>query len=151
MAVLDALKLFKFNKLYNKTWGPVWTLVKTPPPSEAEGVAHLCFVGTLMYAIRYQVGLSVGMDDGFAKTLAVMAISKSGYDQEMEDAIYAVFSAEAGPAARAYTAALYDGVNRVIAGARNPGSFGGEGLEALIDELKSRYEQLEKEESSSEG
>lgn len=150
MAVLDALKLLKFNKLYNKTWGSVWSLVKTPPQDGADVVAHLCFVGTLIYATRYQVGLSVGMDDGFARTLAVMAVSKSGYDKEMEDTIYAVFSVEAGPPALTYVSALYEGVNRVIAEARKPGSSGGESLEAMINELKSHFERLEKEATLSE-
>lgn len=150
MAIRDALKLLKFNKLYNKTWSPVWELVKAPPEDGADVVVHLCFVGTLIYAIRYQVALKVGMDDGFAKTLAVMAISKTGYDREMEDIIYAVFSVEANPASAAYVSALYDCVNRVITDARQPGSSGGESLDAMLRALKSHYESLGTGETDSE-
>lgn len=141
MAVLDALKVFKFNKTYKRIWEAVWVQVETPPAVRSEKITHLCFVGTLMYATRYQVGLSVGMSDSFAKSLAVLANGKAGYDKEMEDEIYAVFSAEADERATEYVSHLYTAINQVIDRSKT-GPFE-EGQEAeIIQGLRAQYGRL---------
>jgi hypothetical protein len=121
MAVLDALKLLKFNKLYKSVWELVWSMIGPPPSDDNQAeVNHLCFVGTLLYAVRYRVALFVGMSDSFSKSMAVVAVSKAGYDTGMEDEIYAVFSAEAGDEDRGYAANLYTLID-LIAGAVSSG------------------------------
>ena len=119
MAVLDALKLLKFNKLYKSVWGVVWTQIEVPLSDEDEDVVnHLCFAGTLLYAVRYRVALAVGMSDSFSKSMAVVAVSKAGYDSRMEDDIYAVFSAEASEEKSGYVASLYALVDLMTDAAR---------------------------------
>jgi len=141
MAVLDALKVFKFNKTYKMIWESVWVQVETPPSIRSEKVTHLCFVGTLMYATRYQVGLSVGMSDTFAKSLAVLAIGKAGYDKEMEEEIYAVFSAEADGMSKEYVAHLYAAINQIIDRSKT-GSTKEDQESGIIQNLRSQYERL---------
>jgi hypothetical protein len=143
MAVLDALKLRKFNKTYKAVWQIVWEQVKSPPSDDGtEVVAHLCYVGTLMYAVRYQVALAVGMSDSFAKSMAVIAVSKAGYDSQMEDAIYAVFSIEAAEADKDYVSNLYSAINSII-GAVKAGTspFDGE-IVACLRGLRNKYYSL---------
>jgi hypothetical protein len=139
MAVFDALKVGRFNKVYRRVWPIVWKQVETPPATVAEQVAHLCFVGTLIYACRYQVALHVGMSDGFAKSLAVVAISKSGYDKDMEDEIYGVFSIEADTAAKMYVANLYTALLRVLEVAASDEPAIEDHSTAMIADLWSQY------------
>jgi hypothetical protein len=142
MAVFDALKFGRFNKVYNKAWPIVWKQVETPPATVEGQVAHLCFVGTLMYAARYQIALHVGMSEGFAKSLAVVAISKSGYDKDMEDEIYAVFSAGADAASTVYVARLYAVMLRILSAVASGDPSVEDRSNVMIVELWSEYERL---------
>ena len=148
MAIRDALRLRKFNKLYNQVWALVWERAQAISPAEENAVAHLCFVGTLIYGVRYQVGLKVGMDESFARTLAIMAIDKAGYDKDMEDAVNQVFSGAADDAAKAYVSPLYAWISAVIEGARHPESAAGEGLHEELEKLWSCYARLYSEQTS---
>ncbi len=141
MAVRDALKLLKFNKTYKMTWEVVWAQVKTPPSARSEVITHLCFIGTLIYAMRYQVGLNVGMSDSFAKTQAVLAIGKAGYDKEMEDVIYAVFSVEADDASKEYVSGLYAAINQMIKSVKT-GACEEDQAAGIIQDLRAQYERL---------
>lgn len=143
MAVFDALKTLKFNKSYKRVWDIVWAEVEEPPSVHSEVVTHLCFVGTLMYATRYQVGLSVGMSDTFAKSLAVLAIGKAGYDEEMEDMIYGVFSNEANERTQEYVSRLYATINQIINSSGKTSFFEGDQGVDIIQALRSQYERLD--------
>ena len=140
MAVLDALKLLKFNKLYKSVWELVWSQLEQPPSDDNQAdVNHLCFVGTMLYAVRYRVALFVGMSDSFSKSMAVVSVSKAGYDTRMEDDIYAVFSAEASDEDRSYAANLYTVID-LIAGAASSGVPCDQAdISARLDQLRAEY------------
>ncbi len=143
MAVLDALKLFKFNKAYKAVWDVVWQHVQTPPSGEdREVVEHLCFVGTLIYAVRYRVALSVGMSETFAKSMALIAVGKAGYDAQMEDDICTVFSSEAGDAEKAYTGKLFGVIEEILRPAGTGGFCEDDELSVRFDQLRAQYSLL---------
>jgi hypothetical protein len=140
MAVLDALKLLKFNKLYKSVWGVVWEQIETPLSDDDEDVVnHLCFVGTVMYAVRYRVALSVGMSDSFSKSMAVVAVSKAGYDSRMEDEIYAVFSAESSEENQNYQAALYNLIDLIAESANSRVPCDQADVSARLAQLRADY------------
>ncbi len=140
MAVLDALKLFKFNKAYKATWAIVWQHIQSPPSgADREVLEHLCFIGTLIYAVRYRVALSVGMSETFAKSMALIAVGKAGYDTQMEDDICTVFGAEAGDAEKDYAEKLFGVLDEIL---RPGGLCGDTELSAQFDQLRARHSLL---------
>lgn len=143
MAVFDALKLLRFNKIYKVAWGMVWEQVKTPPAGDSKAaVAHLCFIGTLMYAVRYQVALSAGMSDSFAKSMAVVAVSKAGYDTQMEDDIYAVFSLAAGAPEQQYVSELSSVIGLIVGAAKAGHPCAETEISAHLNQLRAQYDLL---------
>lgn len=138
MSILDLFKTRKYNKINDHTWTAIWGAVKTPPSDDAsERDLYPVFVGTLLYATRYQAALAAGMEETVAVSVALAVVGKANFDAAMEDQILTVFSADPQNRAAGYAAALNAQVAVVAGMAKTSGAVpsGGQ-VDAALEEIR---------------
>jgi hypothetical protein len=137
MAFSDIFKTRKSSKIHKNAWQAIWNRVKTPAAGDAAArELHVVFVGTLLYATRYQAALAAGMEETIARTVALQVVAQASFDQPMRDRVLSVFSASAKDRTSEFAATLNSLVAAVVerAGAGGEES-GGAVLEGLLDDI----------------
>ena len=137
MALSDIFKSRKSNKIHQQVWPIIWDRVKTPPADDAAArELHAVFVGTLLYATRYQAAIAAGMEDSIAKTVALHVVSQANFDEQMRDRVLSVFSANAEDGAAEYAATLSSLMAAIVGRAKSRGGAPeGASGEDLLKEL----------------
>jgi len=140
MAIADLFRTRKSNRVHRQVWKVLWERVKTPPAGDAGArELHAVFVGTLLYASRYQAALAAGMEQSTAKTIALQAVAGANFDGQMRDQVLSVFAANPEPRADDYAVTLQrvvaDLVERTGARGGAPGGGSAEDVLAEVDTL----------------
>ena len=108
MALFDLFRARKASKLHQQVWELLWERVKTPPTGDANArELHAVFVGTLLFATRYQAALASGMEETIAKTVALQDVAQANFDEQMRDQVLSVFSAKPEGRSADYAATLH--------------------------------------------
>lgn len=137
MALKDIFRTRTANRLHKHAWAAIWDQVRDAPEEE-EGakLLHVTFVGTLLFATRYQAALAVGMDDTIARGAAMEVVANAGYEGNLRDDVLLGFTRD-GNAPGAYPAALLPLVDRVVSEARTCGTVPlGDKVDRAIEAIK---------------
>ncbi len=137
MALFDLFRTRKANRIHQQVWEILWERVKTPPTGDAGArELHAVFVGTLLYATRYQAALASGMEETIAKTIALQNVAQANFDEQMRDQVLSVFSAKPENRAADYAATLHRLMATLVDQTKTSGRAPeGESVEELLQEI----------------
>ena len=139
------LKRRKFLPLFDKVWtavSPHLAIAAGPEQAVAHRLACFHYAG-VVYASVYRAALAAGMSSSTAFPLARLQLGKYPFDDALEAAVDALFSADEGSRERRYAVALEEHLGRIVAAVATTGTPPEAEIAAELTALERRFAELD--------